>query len=74
MMDDNARLRRAPSRPTRCCARRWWSRRSPSAGKAEEIGLPADQIVISAKVSRVQDLIAVYRELARRCATRCTWA
>jgi (E)-4-hydroxy-3-methylbut-2-enyl-diphosphate synthase len=37
-----------------------------SAGKAEEIGLPADRIVISAKVSRVQDLIAVYRELARR--------
>jgi len=37
-----------------------------SAGKAEEIGLPADRIVISAKVSRVQDLIVVYRELARR--------
>jgi (E)-4-hydroxy-3-methylbut-2-enyl-diphosphate synthase len=37
-----------------------------SAGKAQEIGLPADRIVISAKVSRVQDLIAVYRELARR--------
>jgi (E)-4-hydroxy-3-methylbut-2-enyl-diphosphate synthase len=37
-----------------------------SAAKAEEIGLPADRIVISAKVSRVQDLIAVYRELAAR--------
>jgi (E)-4-hydroxy-3-methylbut-2-enyl-diphosphate synthase len=37
-----------------------------SAAKAEEIGLPADRIVISAKVSRVQDLIVVYRELARR--------
>jgi len=37
-----------------------------SAGKAEEIGLPANRIVISAKVSRVQDLIVVYRELAQR--------
>ena len=37
-----------------------------SADKAEEVGLPADRIVISAKVSRVQDLIVVYRELARR--------
>jgi (E)-4-hydroxy-3-methylbut-2-enyl-diphosphate synthase len=38
-----------------------------SAAKAEEIGLPADRIVISCKVSDVQDLIAVYRDLARRC-------
>jgi (E)-4-hydroxy-3-methylbut-2-enyl-diphosphate synthase len=37
-----------------------------SAAQAERIGLPADRIVISAKVSRVQDLVAVYRELARR--------
>lgn len=37
-----------------------------SAEKAEAIGLPADRIVISCKVSRVQDLIAVYRELAKR--------
>jgi (E)-4-hydroxy-3-methylbut-2-enyl-diphosphate synthase len=39
-----------------------------SARRAEEIGLGADRIVISAKVSRVQDLVAVYRELARRSA------
>ena len=38
-----------------------------SAKRAEELGLRSDQIVISAKVSEVQDLIAVYRELARRC-------
>ena len=38
-----------------------------SARRAEELGLPGDKIVISAKVSEVQDLIAVYRELARRC-------
>ncbi|MDR1854044.1 MAG: flavodoxin-dependent (E)-4-hydroxy-3-methylbut-2-enyl-diphosphate synthase [Azoarcus sp.] len=38
-----------------------------SAAQAEKLGLPADHIVLSAKVSTVQDLIAVYRELARRC-------
>jgi len=38
-----------------------------SARRAEELGLPADHIVISAKVSGVQDLIAVYRNLAARC-------
>jgi (E)-4-hydroxy-3-methylbut-2-enyl-diphosphate synthase len=38
-----------------------------SAARAEEIGLPRDRIIISAKVSQVQDLIAVYGELARRC-------
>ena len=37
-----------------------------SAAYAERLGLGADRIVISAKVSRVQDLVAVYRELARR--------
>ena len=39
-----------------------------SATRAEELGLRSDQIIISAKVSEVQDLIAVYRELARRCS------
>ncbi|CAJ93459.1 flavodoxin-dependent (E)-4-hydroxy-3-methylbut-2-enyl-diphosphate synthase [Cupriavidus necator] len=38
-----------------------------SAKKAEEIGLPGDQIILSCKVSQVQELVAVYRELARRC-------
>ena len=38
-----------------------------SAELAEKIGLPADRIIISAKVSVVQDLIAVYRMLAARC-------
>jgi (E)-4-hydroxy-3-methylbut-2-enyl-diphosphate synthase len=37
-----------------------------SAGRAEEIGLPRSKIIISGKVSAVQDLIAVYGELARR--------
>ena len=38
-----------------------------SAQQAEQWGLPAERIVISCKMSGVQDLIAVYRELARRC-------
>ena len=38
-----------------------------SARRAEELGLAHDRIVLSCKVSDVQDLIAVYRELARRC-------
>ena len=38
-----------------------------SARQAEAMGLSGDQIILSCKVSGVQDLIAVYRELARRC-------
>ncbi|MFZ4126147.1 MAG: flavodoxin-dependent (E)-4-hydroxy-3-methylbut-2-enyl-diphosphate synthase, partial [Rickettsiales bacterium] len=38
-----------------------------SAKKAEAIGLPAKDIIISCKVSRVQDLVAVYRGIAARC-------
>jgi (E)-4-hydroxy-3-methylbut-2-enyl-diphosphate synthase len=37
-----------------------------SAARAEEIGLPRSRIILSAKVSAVQDLIAVYIDLARR--------
>ncbi|NMG73306.1 flavodoxin-dependent (E)-4-hydroxy-3-methylbut-2-enyl-diphosphate synthase [Aromatoleum diolicum] len=38
-----------------------------SAVKAEEYGLGGDRIILSAKVSSVQDLIAVYRDMAARC-------
>ncbi len=38
-----------------------------SARAAEDIGLPAERIVLSCKMSQVQDLIAVYRALASRC-------
>ena len=38
-----------------------------SARRAEELGLPHDRIVISCKVSGVQDLISVYRNIAARC-------
>src|SRR6187401_2358279 len=37
-----------------------------SAARAEEIGLPRNRIILSAKVSAVQDLIEVYKELGRR--------
>ncbi len=38
-----------------------------SAHKAEALGLGGDKIILSCKMSRVQDLIAVYRELAAQC-------
>jgi (E)-4-hydroxy-3-methylbut-2-enyl-diphosphate synthase len=38
-----------------------------SAALAESIGLPGDRIILACKVSNVQDLVAVYTELARRC-------
>ena len=38
-----------------------------NAKRAEELGMPGDRIFLSCKVSGVQDLIAVYRELSRRC-------
>jgi (E)-4-hydroxy-3-methylbut-2-enyl-diphosphate synthase len=38
-----------------------------NAVRAEEIGLARDKIILSCKVSGVQDLIAVYRELGKRC-------
>jgi len=37
-----------------------------SAARAEQIGMPKNRIILSAKVSAVQDLIAVYKELASR--------
>src|SRR5690606_8287804 len=38
-----------------------------SARAAVDLGMSPDQVILSCKVSGVQDLIAVYRELARRC-------
>src|SRR5204862_5067999 len=38
-----------------------------SAARAEALGMKRERIILSAKVSAVQDLIAVYGELARRC-------
>jgi len=65
LMDDNARLA-VPKAVDDVLREALVVSALASAARAEELGLPADRIVISAKVSRVQDLIAVYRELARR--------
>jgi len=65
LMDENARSAR-PS-DTRAVTREAMVRSALlSAARAEEIGLPKDRIILSAKVSNVQDLIGVYQELARR--------
>jgi 4-hydroxy-3-methylbut-2-en-1-yl diphosphate synthase IspG/GcpE len=45
-----------------------------SAARAEEMGLARERIILSAKVSAVQDLITVYRTLAARRTTRCILA
>ncbi|MCC7113170.1 MAG: flavodoxin-dependent (E)-4-hydroxy-3-methylbut-2-enyl-diphosphate synthase [Burkholderiales bacterium] len=66
LMDENA-ARPAPA-PAEAVMREALVRSAvDSARRAESIGLPGDRIVISCKVSDVQDLISVYRELARRC-------
>jgi (E)-4-hydroxy-3-methylbut-2-enyl-diphosphate synthase len=65
MMDENARLAE-PKSADEVLREALVVSALASARRAEEIGLGADRIVISAKVSRVQDLVAVYRELARR--------
>ena len=66
IMDENAR--RAEPRDAGCVMREAMvSSALESATKAEEYGLPRDRIVLSCKVSSVQDLIAIYRDLARRC-------
>lgn len=65
LMDENARAERPWD--ARAVTREAMVRSALlSAARAEEIGLPKNRIVLSAKVSAVQDLITVYRELARR--------
>ena len=66
MMDDNGKRAEPHSAPDVMRAALIESAIA-SAQRAEELGLGADRIVISCKVSDVQDLIAVYRELSRRC-------
>ncbi|HET7669571.1 MAG TPA: flavodoxin-dependent (E)-4-hydroxy-3-methylbut-2-enyl-diphosphate synthase, partial [Burkholderiales bacterium] len=66
MMDENARL--ASPRDSLDVMREAVIRSAlESARQAEEWGLGADRIVISCKMSQVQDLVAVYRSLAGRC-------
>jgi (E)-4-hydroxy-3-methylbut-2-enyl-diphosphate synthase len=66
MMDENGR-RSAPLDSDEVMREALIASGLESAAQAEKLGLPAGRIVISCKVSGVQDLILVYRELARRC-------
>jgi len=66
MMDDNAKAA-APVPADAVMREALVVSAIDSARRAEELGLAADRIVLSCKVSHVQDLITVYRDLARRC-------
>jgi len=66
LMDENSR--RAEPLDARQVTRQAVVRSAlDSAQRAEELGLPHDHIILSAKVSGVQDLIAIYHDLAARC-------
>lgn len=66
MMDANAALAE-PATPAVVMKEALIASALGSAARAEALGLPGDRIVISCKMSGVQDLIAVYRALAERC-------
>jgi (E)-4-hydroxy-3-methylbut-2-enyl-diphosphate synthase len=66
MMDDNAR-RPQPLDAAEVMREALVVSALESAARAEQLGLPGDRIVLSCKVSGVQDLIRVYRDLAARC-------
>src|SRR5438874_3951192 len=67
MMDENSRLEE-PKDAREVTMEAMVVSALNSAALAEKYGLRADQIILSAKVSGVQDLIDVYRELAARCS------
>jgi len=66
LMDDNAR-RPEPLEASAVLREALVASALDSAARAESLGLPGDRIILSCKVSDVQDLVAVYRDLARRC-------
>ena len=66
LMDENAK-KSSPSDAAQVTREAVIRSALDSAKYAEELGLPAERIVLSCKMSQVQDLIAVYRELAKRC-------
>ncbi len=66
MMDENAR-RPEPRSPDAVMRDAVVTSSLDSAERAESLGLPHDRIIISCKMSRVQDLISVYQDLAGRC-------
>jgi (E)-4-hydroxy-3-methylbut-2-enyl-diphosphate synthase len=66
MMDENAKLA-DPRGPREVMIEAMITSALHSAELAESYGLPGDHILLSAKVSGVQDLVDVYRDLAARC-------
>lgn len=66
MMDDNGKLTE-PFEPQQIMYRAIITSAIESARRAEEVGLSADKIVLSCKMSGVQDLVSVYRALSKRC-------
>ena len=66
LMDENAR-RAQPLEAAQVTREALIASALESAASAEALGLPGDRIILSAKVSGVQDLIWVYRNLAARC-------
>ncbi|MGD2074232.1 MAG: flavodoxin-dependent (E)-4-hydroxy-3-methylbut-2-enyl-diphosphate synthase [Gammaproteobacteria bacterium] len=66
LMDDNS-ARRQPRDTREIIHEAMVASALENAQRAEELGLAADRIVLSVKMSGVQDLIAVYQALARRC-------
>jgi (E)-4-hydroxy-3-methylbut-2-enyl-diphosphate synthase len=66
MMDENGKLAE-PFEPQQIMYRAIITSAVESARRAEEVGLRAEQIVLSCKMSGVQDLVSVYRALAKRC-------
>jgi len=66
MMDENGRLSE-PFEPQQIMYRAIITSALQSARRAEDIGLRADQIILSCKMSGVQDLVSVYQALAKRC-------
>ena len=66
MMDENSRLAE-PKAAREVTMEAMVESAIRSAALAEKYGLRADQIILSAKVSGVQDLVDVYRSLAQRC-------
>lgn len=66
MMDENSK-RAAPLTADALMREMLIQSALENAAEAEDLGLPSDRIIISCKVSAVQDLIKVYRDLGSRC-------
>ena len=66
LMDENAKLAE-PHEPQQVMYRALITSALQSAQRAQELGLRGEQIILSCKMSAVQDLVSVYRALSQRC-------